>query len=251
MNAVLVLADRALREAWRTPDALVPTILIPLFFLVVNVGQVAAFFPSESTAFLFGQGYGAFQLPSALLLGASFGVAALYLVEDIERGYFDKLRCAPVPRTALVLGRLACEGVKGLAIASAMVLVALPFGITIAGGILGFVAVVVLAAAWTVAFSGAMQLVALRTRSAAATNAGSLAFFPLLFLTPNFAPRDQLTRPMEVAASLNPLTYVMEALRAIVLEGFAWATILPGVAVVVVLGAAIVALNVRMIARYD
>ena len=64
---------------------------------------------------------------------------------------------------------------------------------------------------WAVVFSGFMQLIALKTRSAAATNAGSLIFFPLLFLTPNFVPRDMLARPMEIAATLNPVTYVMEA----------------------------------------
>ena len=52
----------------------------------------AKIFPSTSTDFLHGQGYGAFQLPSSLLLAASFGTAALFLVEDIEGGYFDKLR---------------------------------------------------------------------------------------------------------------------------------------------------------------
>jgi ABC-2 type transport system permease protein len=87
-----VLGRRALREAWRTPEALVPTLFIPLFFLVVNVGQAGKIFPAESTGFLKGQGYGAFQLPASLLLAASFGTAALFLVEDIEGGYFDKLR---------------------------------------------------------------------------------------------------------------------------------------------------------------
>jgi ABC-2 type transport system permease protein len=75
-------------------------VFIPLFFLVVNVGQVAKIFPSSSTEFLHGQGYGAFQMPNSLLLAASFGTAALFLVEDIEGGYFDKLRAAPVSRTA-------------------------------------------------------------------------------------------------------------------------------------------------------
>ena len=64
-----------------------------------------------------------------------------------------------------------------------------------------------------------MQLIALKTRSAAATNSGGLVFFPLLFLTPNFVPRDMLTRPMEIAATLNPVTYVMESLRSLVLAG--------------------------------
>lgn len=54
-------------------------------------------------------------------------------------------------------------------------------------------------------------------RSAAATNPGGLIFFPLLFLTPNFVPRDMLTDPMEVAATINPVTYLMEALRLLIL----------------------------------
>ena len=89
MTEAGVLGQRALREALRTPDALIPTLFIPLFFLAVNVGQVAKIFPGDTTEFLHGQGYGAFQLPSSLLLAASFGTAALFLVEEIEGGYFD------------------------------------------------------------------------------------------------------------------------------------------------------------------
>ncbi len=72
-----ILGGRAIREALRTPDSLFPTMFIPLFFLVVNVGQAAKIFPSEGTPFLFGQSYGAFQLPASLLLSASFAGAGL------------------------------------------------------------------------------------------------------------------------------------------------------------------------------
>jgi ABC-2 type transport system permease protein len=246
-----VLGQRALREAWRTPEALVPTLFIPLFFLVVNVGQAGKIFPAESTGFLKGQGYGAFQLPASLLLAASFGTAALFLVEDIEGGYFDKLRATPIPRTSIVLGRLIAEVAKGLLIATLIVLLGLVFGITIASGVLGFVLLVGLTAVWSAVFVGFMQLIALKTRSAAATNSGGLVFFPLLFLTPNFVPRDMLTRPMEVAASFNPVTYVMEGLRSLILEDLEWSAILPAFAVAAVLGGLMLALNVRMIRRYD
>jgi len=60
-----------------------------------------------------------------------------------------------------------------------------------------------------------------------------------------------LTDAMEAAASLNPVTYVMEALRSLILEDLQWSTILPGFAVVAVLGAIMLALNVRLIRRYD
>jgi ABC-2 type transport system permease protein len=251
MTQALVLGQRALREAWRAPDALLPTLFIPLFFLVVNVCQVANIFPSQSTDFLHGQGYGAFQLPSSLLLAASFGTAALFLVEEIEGGYFDKLRAAPIPRSAIVLGRLFAEGAKGLVIATALVLVGLIFGITIASGPLGFVLLVLLTALWTIVFAGFMQIIALKTRSAAATNSAGLIFFPLLFLTPNFVPRHLLTRPMEIAASWNPVTYVMEALRSLILVNLDWTPILRGFGVVAVLGALMIALSVRVINNYD
>jgi ABC-2 type transport system permease protein len=251
MTEAWVLGQRALREGWRTPEALLPTLFIPLFFLVVNVGQAAKIFPGDTTGFLHGQGYGAFQLPSSLLLAASFGTAALFLVEDIEGGYFDKLRASPVPRTAIVLGRLIAELVKGVLIAAALIVLGVIFGISIASGPLGFVLLVALTALWSAVFVGFMQLIALKTRSAAATNSAGLIFFPLLFLTPNFVPRDLLTRPMEIAATLNPVTYVMEALRSLILEDLDWGAILPGFAVVAVLGALMLALNVRMIRTYD
>ena len=251
MTQAWVLALRALREAWRTPEALFPTLLIPLFFLVVNVGQAARIFPTETTDFLSGQSYAAFQVPNSLILAASFASAGLYLVEEIEGGYFDKLRATPVSRTALVMGRLLAEGVKVTFIAAVLVLVALPFGISVASGVVGFVLLVALTALWAVVFAGFMQLIALKTRSAAATNAGGLIFFPLLFLTPNFVPRELLTRPMEIAATLNPVTYIIEAMRSLVLQDLVWSDIVPGFAVVMVAGVAMLALTVRLMNNYD
>jgi ABC-2 type transport system permease protein len=251
MSATIALGKRGLREALRQPDALLMTMFIPLFFLVVNTGQAAEIFPSESTEFLEGQGYGAFQLPITLLLAASFGMAALFLVEEIEGGYFDKLRAIPIPRYAIVLGRLVTEGAKGIVLSTVIVLLALPFGITIASGVLGFVLLVLLSALWGIVYAGFMQLIALKTRSAAATNSGGLIFFPLLFLTPNFVPRELLTEPMEIAATLNPVTYLMEALRSLILDDLNWEEILPGFGVVAALGVVMLVLNIRVIQHYD
>jgi ABC-2 type transport system permease protein len=251
MSATIALGQRALREAVRQPDALFMTMFIPLFFLVVNTGQAAEIFPSGSTEFLQGQGYGAFQLPITLLLAASFGMAAVFLVEEIEGGYFDKLRAIPIPRYSIVLGRLVAEAAKGVLLSTLIVLLALPFGISIASGPLGFILLILLSALWGVVYAGFMQLIALKTRNAAAVNSGGLIFFPLLFLTPNFVPRDLLTEPMEVAATANPVTYLMEALRSLILDDLDWDKILPGFGVVAALGVVMLILNVRMIQSYD
>ncbi len=246
-----VLGGRAIRESLRTPDSLFPTMFIPLFFLVVNVGQAARIFPADGTPFLEGQNYGAFQLPASLLLSASFGGAALYLVEEIEGGYFDKLRATPISRMALILGRLYAEFAKTMAVATVMVFLALLFGIRIESGLLGFVVLILLVSLWAMVFSGFMQLIALKTRSAAATQGASMIFFPLLFLTPNFVPRDRLTREMEIAATFNPVTYVMEAARSLILQGFDGPSLLKGFAVVAVTMVLMLGLSVRMINNYD
>jgi ABC-2 type transport system permease protein len=150
-----------------------------------------------------------------------------------------------------VVGRLLAEGLKCVVLATLILLLALPFGVTIASGVPGFVLLVALTALWGVVYAGFMQLIAMKTRSAAATNSGGMISFPLLFLTPNFVPRDLLTKPMEIAATVNPVTYLTEALRSLILDDLAWGTILPGFAVVLALGAVMLALNVRMIQRYD
>ncbi len=251
MTETLVLTRRAVVEGIRSPESLMPVLFIPLFFFVVNVGQAGKIFPSEGTPFLEGQGYAAFTLPTALLTAASFGTAALFMVEEIEGGYFDKLRATPVPRSSIVLGRLLSETLKNLLITSIIVAVGMLFGVRIASGALGFLTIAVIMAVWATVFSGFMQLVAMKTRSAAATNSASFIFFPLLFLTPNFVPRDQLTRPMEIAASLNPVTYVMEAARSLILQGFEADVLLAAAAVLSVGLMLAVTLNVRAINNYD
>lgn len=251
MSASLVLGERALREARRTLDALIPTLLIPLFFLVVNVGQAGRIFPTGSTSWLEGQGYAAFQLPSTILLAASFGTSAAYLVEEIENGYFDKLRATPVSRTAIALGRLTSEAVKTAAMTLVIIAIAIPFGVQISSGFVGVVLLIILGAGWAIGYASFLQLVALKTRSNAATNSAGLVFFPLLFLTPNFVPRELLTRPMEVAATLNPVTYVMEAMRSLILTPLDWGRIAPGFLVVALFVAVTVSLNVAVMRNYD
>jgi ABC-2 type transport system permease protein len=250
MHESWVLGKRALRETLRTPDSLIPTLFIPLFFFIVNTGQAGRIFPDD-TPFLGGQNYAAFQLPSSVLLAASFGSAALYLVEEIEGGYFDKLRATPISRMSIVLGRLYSEFVKSAAITTALILIGIPFGVHVDSGILGFVLLLAMISLWAVVFSGFMQLIALKTRSAAATNASSLIFFPLLFLTPSFVPRDRLERPMEIAATFNPVTYIMEAARSLILEDLEWATIGKGFLVVACAFALMMTLSIRVIKNYD
>ena len=69
MSDTALLASRAVREVVRTPEALLPTIFIPLFFLVVNTGQVSEIFTASNYSYRAHQGHG----PQHLLIGDAYG----------------------------------------------------------------------------------------------------------------------------------------------------------------------------------
>jgi ABC-2 type transport system permease protein len=250
MTEVLLLGRRAVREIVRYPEATLPALFIPLFFLVVNVGQVSKTFPS-STPFLHGQGYAAFQLPVSLMFAVATANSGLALVTEIDLGYFDKLLVAPIRRSSLIFGRLTSDLVRGIGGSTLVVLVGLALGVHIRSGVLGAVVIVLLAALFGVAYAGFGILVALRTRNVQATQSSFLLFFPALFLTPNFVPFDRLSPAMETLARINPISYVIVGVRSLVIDGWDAGKIGVCLAVIFGLGAILTALSLRAIATYD
>jgi ABC-2 type transport system permease protein len=250
MTEILLLGRRSVREVIRLPEATIPTLFIPLFFLVVNIGQISKTFPS-STPFLHGQGYVGFQLPVSLMFAVCTATSGLALVTEIDQGYFDKLLVAPIRRASIIFGRLAADLVRGLAVATLVLLVALIFGAQMRSGVGGALVLVALSALWGVAYAGIGMLVALHTRNVQATNASFLIFFPLLFLTPNFVPFERLTPLMEALARANPVSYVIEGLRSLVLEGWVWHKLAICLGVILLTGLVLTWLSVRAIESYD
>jgi ABC-2 type transport system permease protein len=250
VTEILLLGRRSVREISRFPEATIPVLFIPLFFLAVNIGQVSETFPS-TTPFLEGQSYVAFQLPVSLLFAVATAISGLALVTEIDLGYFDKLLVAPIRRSSIIFGRLAADLVRGLGGSTIVLLAGLAFGAHMESGVLGAVVLVILSALFGVAYAGFGVLVALRTRNVQATNTSFILFFPLLFLTPNFVPFDRLTPLMEALARANPVSYVIEGLRSLVIEGWVLDKLALCMLVIVAMGAVLTALSLRAIATYD
>jgi ABC-2 type transport system permease protein len=250
MTEVLLLGRRAVREIARYPEATIPTLFIPLFFLAVNIGQISKTFPS-STPFLRGQGYVAFQLPVSLMFAVATATSGLALVTEIDLGYFDKLRVAPIRRSSIIFGRLSADLVRGILTSTVVLLAGIAFGARIQSGVAGAILIVLLSALFGVAYAGFGILIALRTRNVQATQASFLLFFPLLFLTPNFVPFDRLESVMQTLARINPVSYVIVGLRSLVIDGWDAGKIAVCIGVIAALGAILTALSLRTMARYD
>jgi len=214
------LTLRSLREVVRQPAFEVQNYFIPLFFFAVTVAALG-----NVSARAFGvENYQAFAMPVAVLQGAAGGASfsALAMVTDIERGYFDKLLLTPTPRISLVLGRLFGDGIRVVIITAVILFVGFLFGTGMEAGILGYIAILVLAGLFGLAYAGFGLAIALRTGSPQAAQAGFLIFFPLLFLSPAFAPKEFFDGWLEFLATFNPVTYILEGMRTLVIEGWDW-----------------------------
>ena len=146
------------------------------------------------------------------------------LVIDIQSGYLDRMLVTPIRRTTLLFGLMVADLVMALALALFVVAMGLLFGVWFTTGVLGLLVFLALAVAWSLAYSGIPYTVALRTGNPAAVNSSFLIFFPFAFLTPAFLPREYLSGWLRTAAAWNPVTYLMEGMRTILVEGWdGWA----------------------------
>jgi len=240
---LFLLTRRTLVTIFRTPESILPPIGISLFFLVIyesTLGRAAGFLPNIGGSYL------GFILPlsiiSSSLSGA--GIAAQNLVRDIERGYFDKLLLTPISRTALLFGPILAGAVI-LGIQATLVLsVGLLMGLEPTTGLPGVLTLIGLAVLLGTGFAGFTVSAALGSGNAAATQGASFVFFPMTFLAPTFVPIELLDGWLKTAASLNPITYVLQAMRALLNTGWDGELILQAVIACLVLAALMYSLAV-------
>jgi ABC-2 type transport system permease protein len=232
---VFMLTKRYVVTVFRTPAAIIPSLIISVFFLAVyqaSLGGAANFLPG-----LAGKSYLGFILPvsvvSAALSGA--GVAGQAVVRDITTGYFDKLMLTPVSRSALLLGSILAGAIVLGIQATLVTVVGVLTGLQPATGVLGIVAIIAMALGIGTAFAGFTVGIGLRTGNPAATQGASFLFFPLTFLTATFVPVSLLSGWLKTAAQYNPITYILEAQRAILNDGWVTDVILRGVGSTVIL----------------
>jgi ABC-2 type transport system permease protein len=159
------------------------------------------------------------------------------LINDIQGGYFDKLLLTPANRAAIVLGRMLGDAVRAMFLTVIILFVGLGLGSGLATGAAGFITIVLLSGLFALAYSGLTAALALRTGSSQAAQLGFLLFFPLIFLSPAFAPKEVFQGWLEFLATINPLTYILEAQRDLVLEGWDLPTLMYGLLATLGIGA--------------
>jgi len=233
LRDVMTVAGRAVRSLPREPEAVIPALLIPMFFFFVNIGALENL--AEGAGGI--PDFRAFQLPVSIVFAVTGISRASALVTDIQGGYFDRLLVTPVKRPALLLGLMIADFVLVVLLSLFVTLVGLLVGVRFETGILGIGALLLIAALWGIAFTGFPYAIALKTGNPAAVNSSFLLFFPFAFLTTSFLPKEALSGWMQTIATVNPVTYLLKGLRAIITEGWVWSSIGQALLAIALLGA--------------
>ncbi|MBI2704408.1 MAG: ABC transporter permease [Actinobacteria bacterium] len=209
------IAGRALRAVPKDLSAVVPPVLIAVFFFVVNVATLKGLTEGSISGF----DYTAFQMPTAILLGVTGVSRAPAVVLDVQDGYLDRLLLTPVRRLSILVGHMVADVVVAACLTVPILLVGFILGVRFAAGPLGVLVFIVMAAAWSLAFAAFGYAIALKTGNPAAVQSSFLLFFPFLFLTSSYVPREQLTPWLQRVAAWNPVTYILDGLRSLALTG--------------------------------
>jgi ABC-2 type transport system permease protein len=214
------LAGRAIARTVRQPASFVPPLLFPLFLLAVNGAGLQAStllpgFPTDS--FL------AFALAVPFIQGALFATlnAGTDLARDIQTGFLNRLSLTPMRGSALLAGQLGGVVVLGLVQALVYLAVGLLVGVRLASGPAGAVVVLLFAALVSLGFGALGAYLALRTGSGEAMQ----GLFPLLFVFLFFSSMNAPRNLMEVGwfrtlATLNPVSYLIECVRSLIITGW-------------------------------
>ena len=250
-DQVVQLSRRSVVRTLRQPANVVSALLFPMFLLAVNSGGLRAEthlpgFPTSS--------FVAFALAVPFIQGALFATmnAGTDLARDIQTGFLNRLSLTPMRGIAVLAGQLGGVMALGLLQAVVYLTVGLIIGVRLASGPAGVVVLFAFMVLVTLAFGAFGAFAALRTGSGEAVQSLFPVFFVFLFISSMNIPRNLIDATwFRDLATVNPVSYLLEAVRSLIILGWDGQALALGfgisvVLVVVALTLASWALRVRM-----
>ena len=251
LNQIGLIAWRSVIRTARQPAAVIPPLTFPLMLMAVNSNGLRAAthlpgFPTKSFLDFF--------LPFSFIQGALFAAttAGTDLARDVDTGFLNRLALTPMRGAALLLGELGGAVALGALQAFVYLGVGLAFGVHFVTGIGGMATLLLLAILIALGWAAVGVLLALR----AGTGEKVQSQFPLLFFLVFISSMNLPRNLIEVSwfrdlATINPVSYLIEGLRTLIIEGWNTQALALGfgVAILMVVGAlggASIALRGRM-----
>jgi ABC-2 type transport system permease protein len=214
------VARRSVIRTIRQPASAIPPLVFPVALMAVNAGGLEASthlpgFPTHS--FL------AFALAVPFIQGALFSTmnAGTDLARDIQTGFLSRLSLTSLRGSALLAGQLAGIVTLGVVQALFYVAVGLASGVDFHSGAAGILVLLGFAALVSLGFGALGSFMALRTGSGEAIQGMFPLLFVFLFISSMNTPRNLIgVHWFQVAATANPVSYLIECVRSLIISGW-------------------------------
>jgi ABC-2 type transport system permease protein len=239
------IARRSVVRTARQPAMVIPPLIFPIALMAVNAAGLQAStelpgFPTDS--FL------AFALAVPFIQGALFSTmnAGTDLARDIQTGFVNRLSLTALRDWALLSGQLTGVVVLGVVQALFYVAVGLVVGVDFASGVGGVLVLLLFAVVVSLSFGAVGAYLAFRTGSGETVQAMFPVLFVFLFISSMNAPRDLIAVDwFRIAATLNPVSYMIECVRSLIVEGWDLQALALGFGFVLAIGVVFLALSSR------
>jgi ABC-2 type transport system permease protein len=230
------IARRSIVRTSRQPASIIPPLVFPVALMAVNAGGLRSStdlpgFPTDS--FL------AFALAVPFIQGALFSTmnAGTDIARDVQTGFINRLSLTALRDWGLLTGQLAGIVLLGVVQVLFYIAVGLAVGVTFESGPLGIVVLLIYGAVVAMAFGALGAWLAYRTGSGETIQALFPVLFVFLFISSMNAPRNLIGVDwFRTAATLNPVSYMIECVRSLIIEGWDWQALALGFAFVILIG---------------
>ena len=239
------IARRSVVRTARQPASVIPPLIFPIALMAVNAGGLRSStdlpgFPTDS--FL------AFALAVPFIQGALFSTmnAGTDLARDVQTGFINRLSLTALRDWALLTGQLAGVALLGVFQVVFYLAVGLAAGVEFASGPAGIAVLLVYGAIVSLAFGALGAWLAFWTGSGETIQALFPVLFVFLFISSMNAPRNLIGVDwFRTAATLNPVSYMIECVRSLIITGWDWQALALGFGFVIALGLISLALASR------
>ena len=212
-KSTVTVTRRALLRYLRTPQLIVlATVQMSLFFLIYR-------YMFGGAIHIAGMSYVDYLVPGFIATGVLFmGIGtATAMAEDLEHGFVDRLRSLPIPRSSVLIARAAADTTILAWTTAFTAAVALAVGFTLHGSALGGLAAFGLVVVFGFAFEWMFITMGLFAGNAQAAQGMGMIVFPFAFVSSAYVPVSSMPSWLRLFAEHQPLTYMVDAVRALTL----------------------------------
>jgi len=213
----LIMIKRSTRHIVRHTDQLLGTFFQPIMFLVLFS---AVFGGAIGLALPPGVSYLSFLMAGIIVQTVAFGstTTAVAITNDLQKGIVDRFRSLPMSNIAVLNGHVVSDLFRNTISTVVMLLAGLVLGFRSSASFLDWMAIAGILILFTFAFSWLMAIMGVLAKSVEGVQWLSFVIiFPLTFASSAFVPTEGMNTYLKAFAENQPITQVIEAVRALML----------------------------------